>query len=255
MGNVKLEICENIATLSIEDEKLLNVLSRKIVDDIDVCIETVKENEEIRCLILYSERNFAAGADVKAMVECNKEGAKEFLFSPTFNKIAALDIPVIAAMEGYALGGGLELALTADIRIGAKNSKMGFPEASLGIFPGAGGTVRAPRIIGEAFTKQLIFTGEIISADEAINIGLINKMVEPGETYKVAISMAKKIAQNGPVAISAAKRTIAENMEEANEVKAVENEIENWSDLFNLPEQKEGMRAFCEKRKPEFTNK
>ena len=253
--NINYEKRNNIGIISIQRPEALNALNRNIIDEIDMVIEKIKNGDDIRCLIMYSEKNFAAGADIKGMAECNEIEAKRFSFSPTFNKIENLEIPVIAAIEGYALGGGLELALTADIRIAAEDAKMGFPEVSLGIFPGAGGTIRAPRICGEAIAKELIFTGNIITAQRALQIGLINQIYETGKTLDAAISMAECIVKRAPIAIKLVKTVIRDGMEETNKEKAIENEANVWASLFKTYDQKEGMKAFIEKRKPEFKNR
>ena len=245
---------ENIGILSICRPEALNALSRSIVDEIDQCIEAVSD-KDILCLILYSEKNFAAGADIKDMVVCKEEEAKAFSFSPTFNKIDRLPIPVIAAIEGYALGGGMELALTADIRIVAKNAKMGFPEVTLGIFPGAGGTVRLPRICGEAYAKELIFTGNIIDAERALQIGLVNQIAEEETVLECAMQMAQTIAKRAPLAVSGAKKVIDYGLSEPSKEKGIEMEAAVWATLFETRDQKEGMKAFLEKRKPIFVNR
>ena len=189
------------------------------------------------------------------MAECNEEEAKVFSFTPTFNKIEKMPLPVIAAIEGYALGGGMEFALTADIRIAARTAKMGFPEVTLGIFPGAGGTIRAPRICGEAFTKELIFTGDAVSADRALQMGLVNQVVEEGEALAAAMKMAGRIAKRGPVAIRMVKDVVARGIQEPDMEKAIDIETKAWPKLFSTEDQKEGMRAFIEKRKPVYQNK
>ena len=155
MSQVVYKKEDHIAIVSIDRPEALNALSRSIVDEIDKIIDEIQADPDIRCVVLHSDKNFAAGADIKGMAECNEEEAKAFSFTPTFNKIEKMPLPVIAAIEGYALGGGMEFALTADIRIAGKTAKMGFPEVTLGIFPGAGGTIRAPRICGEAFAKEV----------------------------------------------------------------------------------------------------
>ena len=139
MAQVRLTKKDNgILVLSIDRPEALNALNRGIVDEIDGKIDEIEKDSGARCLILHSDKNFAAGADIKAMAECDEEDAKAFAFSPTYNRLAALRIPTVSAIEGYALGGGMELALATDIRIAGEGAKMGFPEVSLGIFPGAG---------------------------------------------------------------------------------------------------------------------
>lgn len=255
MGKIKLQKEGNIAILSVDRPEALNALSREIVDEMDEYIEEVRKDADIRCLILYSEKNFAAGADIKAMAPCDEESAKAFCLSPTFDKIAELEIPTIAAIEGYALGGGMELALTADMRIAGKSAKMGFPEVTLGIFPGAGGTIRAPKLIGPAFAKELIFTGDHITAERALQMGLVNRVVEDTEVLEEAKKLAGRIAKRGPVAVRMVKEVITRGLEEPDVKKGTAMEAEQWAKLFNTYDQKEGMQAFMEKRKPVFENR
>lgn len=252
MEYVTLEIKENIGLLSIDRPKAMNALSRQVVDEIDAAIETLQNFHQLRTLVIYSKGNFAAGADIKAMVGCSEKDAKKFAFSDTFNKIEALNLPTIALIEGYALGGGLELALACDMRLASSDAKMGFPEINLGIMPGAGGTVRAPRLIGEAKAKELIFTGRVISAAEAETIGLINRAVQ-GNLLRQGMELAEQLASKAPCAISTAKETIAKGLTAPDKYSAVKAEGEAWAALFNTKDQEEGMRAFIEKRKPQYT--
>lgn len=255
MSQVTLKIEEGIAVISVVRPEALNALNREIVDEMDKLIEQVEKDDSVRCLIFYSEKNFAAGADIKAMAECDEEGAKAFAFSPVYNRIADLDLPTIAAIEGYALGGGMELAMTCDIRIAGASAKMGFPEVTLGIFPGAGGTIRVPKVVGEAFAKELIFTGDAVSAERALQMGLINRITADADVYTEAMKLAKRIEKRGPIAIRLAKDVIRKGLEEADQNKAVEIEAKQWAKLFNTCDQKEGMKAFIEKRKPQFENR
>lgn len=252
MGYINLKIEDHVAVLSIDRPKALNALSRELVDEIDQYLTELSANKDVRCLVIYSEKNFAAGADIKSMVECDEKGARSFAFSPTFNKIADMEIPTIALIEGYALGGGLELALACDIRMATENAKMGFPEIDLGIMPGAGGTIRAPKLIGEARTKELIFSGNIISAERAEHIGLINSVVPDDELLETGMKFAKKLAGKAPIAIWTAKKTIQTGLLQNETKKSIEIEANNWAKLFNTKDQKEGMRAFVEKRKPVY---
>lgn len=255
MGKIKLQKEGNIAILSVVRPEALNALSREIVDEMDGYIEEVRKDADIRCLILYSEKNFAAGADIKAMAVCDEEGAKAFCFSPIFDKLAELEIPTIAAIEGYALGGGMELALTADIRIAGKSAKMGFPEVTLGIFPGAGGTIRAPKLVGPAFAKELIFSGDAVTAERALQMGLVNRVVDDAEVLEEAKKLAGRIAKRGPVAVRMVKEVITRGLEEPDVKKGTAMEAQQWAKLFNTYDQKEGMKAFIEKRKPAFENR
>ena len=142
--------------------------------------------------------------------------------------------------------------MTADIRLAEKSAKMGFPEVTLGIMPGAGGTIRVPRVTGEAAAKELIFTGDIISAEKAAAIGLVNRLSEDGNVLQDAEKLAEKLCRRAPIALAAAKETIRAGREEPDWKRGVEIEAENWAKLFNTQDQKEGMKAFLEKRKPEF---
>jgi len=255
MGQVIFQKENHIAILSVDRPEALNALSREIVDEMDAFIEDVSQDNSIYVLVLYSEKNFAAGADIKAMVECDEQAAKEFVFSPTYNKIADLEIPVIAAIEGFALGGGLELALTADIRIAGENAKVGFPEVTLGIMPGAGGTIRGPKIIGYAYASELIFSGEIITAAKAKDIGLVNRVVPDDQVLEETMKLAGCIARRGPIAVRTAKKTIRSGLEEPDVNEAIAIEEKNWVALFRTEDQKEGMEAFIEKRKPIYKNR
>lgn len=255
MGNIVLKKEGHVAVLSVVRPEALNALSREIVDEMGKVLEEVREDRDIYCLIFHSDKNFAAGADIKKMAVCGEEEAKTFCFNPVFDKIAEFPIPTIAAIEGYALGGGMELALCADIRIAERTAKMGFPEVSLGIFPGAGGTIRAPRLIGTSHAMELIFSAEKITAKRAAEIGLVNHVVEEGEALEAAKALAKKIARRGPVAVRMVKDVILKGSQMAQVTDGTKYESEQWAKLFQTYDQKEGMAAFLEKRKPAFENR
>lgn len=244
---VILEYADSIATLTIHRPKALNALSREIVDLIDAKLEELAAQQGIRVLIITGEDHFAAGADIADMVERTPEEAKAFLFSDTFLKLEQLGLPTIAAISGYALGGGLELALACDFRIASEDAKVGLPEINLGIMPGAGGTVRLPRLIGEAKAKELIFLGSRLSAQEALDCGLVSKVVPKEELAKEALSLAEKLAEKSATAIKAAKKSIS--------AQSLQQESDLWASLFATKDQKEGMRAFLEKRKPVYQGK
>lgn len=255
MNNLTFEIIDDVGILKINRPNALNALNHSTIDELDVLIEQIKNNLNIKVLIIGSDNNFAAGADIKEMVGCNVDEAKAFSFSKTFVKIESLEIPTIAAIEGYALGGGLELALTCDFRIAASNAKMGFPEINLGIMPGAGGTIRLPKLIGVSKAKELIFLGETIDSERAEQIGLVNKVVENGKTIETAITWAKKLCKKAPIALRVAKETIKSGDAEIKIDYALKIEEENWANLFGTEDQKEGMNAFIEKRKPIYQGK
>ena len=247
------EVRENgVGLLQIHRPEALNALNRTIVDELEELADRIAEDPAVKALIIGGTECFAAGADIKDMVECNPERAKAFAFSPTFNKLEALAIPTIAALDGFALGGGLELALTCDLRIAAETAKMGFPEINLGIMPGAGGTARLPRLVGEARAKELIFFGSQITAQKAEAMGLVNLVVGKEELLPTALNWAEKLSKKAPIALKTAKASIRRELAAPSVIAAVAMEEEAWSGLFATEDQKEGMRAFLEKRKPTY---
>jgi len=252
---IKLSIENGIAMISVNRPEALNALSKDLIDEMDVMLEQIKADPTVRVLMFYSEKNFAAGADIKAMSVCDPEGARAFVFSDTYNKIEAMGIPSIAVIDGYAFGGGLELALTCDLRIASKNATMGLTELNLGIIPGAGGTVRLPRLIGEAKAKEMIFMSRIVSGEDAEKIGLVNVAVEPENLMATAMKWAEKLKTRSAVALRAAKESIENGIRDTDYVSAIDREAEIWSSLFSSYDQKEGMAAFIEKRKPKFENR
>lgn len=254
-NQIIMEVNDQIATISINRPEALNALSKDIIDEMDKIIEGIKSNKDIRVLIFYSKDNFAAGADIKVMAACNPEQAREFVFTNTYNKIHDMDIPTIAAIDGYAFGGGLELALTCDFRIASMDSKMGLTELNLGIMPGAGGTVRLARIIGEPKAKEMIFLSKVVDGSEAEKIGLVNTAVEKEELYVTALRWAEKLKRKSSVSLASAKRSIENGIRDTDFHSSTNNEAEIWSALFDTYDQKEGMAAFIEKRKPKFLGK
>lgn len=244
----------NISFLKIQRPKSMNALNRNIVNLIDNKLDEVKKDSGIRVLIITGENNFAAGADIIEMAEMSPKEAREFSFSKTFKKLEEIKIPTIAAICGYSLGGGLELALACDLRIASEDAQLGLPEINLGIMPGAGGTVRLPRLIGEAKAKELIFLGGKLSASEAYDYGIVNKVVKTEALMEETLKLAEKLINKSSIALSAAKESI-NNYYRLNNTEALEKESEIWSGLFSGHDQKEGMRAFLEKRKPIYERK
>ena len=248
---ILLEKRGNVAVLKINRRSRCNALSRAIVESIDRELDLLKKDPDIRVLIITGEKNFAAGADIEEMVDITPEEARDFSFSGTFMKLEDLELPTIAAICGYALGGGLELALACDLRIASEDARIGLPEINLGIMPGAGGTVRLPRLIGEAKAKELVFLGESLTASEAFRFGIVNRLVGNEELMNEALSLAEKLAEKSPNALRNAKKSIM-NRDRHNSKEAFINEADIWSGLFSGGDQKEGMRAFLEKRKPNY---
>src|SRR5919112_369173 len=254
MDHVRVEREDDIAVLTIDRQEKLNALDLQVTEEIGQALLEL-EAEGPRAIIVTGagERSFVAGADISAMSAMDPLEAKRFS-EIGHAAMALLDrspVPTIAAVNGYALGGGCEVALACDIRIAAENAAFGFPEVSLGILPGMGGTQRLPRLIGPALAKELIFTGRRISAEVAREIGLVNRVVAEGEALNAARELAAEISANGPLAVrhakAAANRTLDVDL-----VSGLEFEADQFALLFATEDAREGMNAFGEKRKPEF---
>lgn len=248
---------DNICILSINRPKALNALTTQVLHELKDAIDTIKEDDEIYVVIITGEgRAFIAGADISEMKDKTPEEARKFgeLGLEIFRKIELMEKPVIAAINGFALGGGCELAMCCDIRIAGEKAKFGQPEVGLGITPGFAGTQRLPRLVGIAKAKELIFTGDMIDASEAEKIGLVNRIVPQEELMDESIKLAQKIASKGQIAIRYSKTAINRGVE-----VDIETGMALEKDLFGLcfatEDQKEGMEAFIEKRKPNFKNK
>jgi len=253
--NISVSLEEGIAILKINRPKVLNALNRATLLEIQRALKELEKDPEVRVLIITGEgeKAFVAGADISEMAPMNPKEALEFskLGHETLNLIEEFPSPVIAAVNGYALGGGLELVLACDIILASENARLGLPEVTLGICPGFGGTQRLPRLIGKARAKELIFTGEMIDAKKAYEFGIVNKVVPQDKLLDEAKEIARKIAKNGPLAVRAAKRLVEKGLETSLR-NGEAMEIEAWANLFATEDQKEGMKAFLEKRKPEF---
>ena len=255
--HLKTEERGNVAILTISAPKSLNALNSTILNEMDDYL-THFDCNRFRCLIITGdgEKSFVAGADISemanlSMLEGNKFGATG---AAVFRKIETLHVPVIAAVNGFALGGGCELAMACDIRICSDNARFGQPEVGLGIIPGFSGTVRLARLVGMGMAKQLIFTGKPIKADEALRIGLVNAVYPQAELMEKALEMANQIAVNAPLAVKAAKLCINEEYDMDADA-AIRNESVIFGRCFATDDQKQGMKAFLEKGKYEFQGK
>jgi len=243
-----------VVVLTIDRQDKLNALDPQVVEEIGQSLLEM-ESEGPRAIIVTGagERAFVAGADIAAMHAMDAMEAKRFS-EIGHAAMALLDrspIPTIAAVNGFALGGGCEVALACDIRVASENALFGFPEVGLGILPGMGGTQRLPRLVGPAVAKELIFTGRRIDAGEAKEIGLVNRVVPQGEALNAAKDLAAEISANGPVAVRHAK-TAANRAMDVDLISGLEYEADQFALLFATEDAKEGMGAFIEKRKPGF---
>ena len=255
MDCVKLEIGDDgVAVLTIDRQDKLNALSPQVTEEIGQALLEI-ESESPRVIIVTGagDRAFVAGADISEMNSMTPLEAKRFT-EVGHAAMALLDrstVPTIAAVNGFALGGGCELALACDIRIAAENALFGFPEVGLGILPGMGGTQRLPRLIGPALAKELIFSARRIDAAEAKEIGLVNRVVGQGEALNAAQELAAEISANGPVAVRHAKAA-ANRSFDVDLISGLEYEADQFALLFATEDAREGMGAFVEKRKPQF---
>ena len=246
------------AVITISREKALNALNSQVLEELNEAPDAV-DLDEVRCLILTGagQKSFAAGADIGEMSTLTKAEGEAFgkKGNDIFRKIETFPIPVIAAVNGFALGGGCEISMSCDIRICSDNAVFGQPEVGLGITPGFGGTQRLARLVGPGMAKQMIYTARNIKADEAYRIGLVNAVYPQEELMAAAEKMAAGIAKNAPIAVRNCKKAINEGLD-ADMDEAIVIEEKLFGDCFESYDQKEGMAAFLEKRKVEkFLNK
>ncbi|MCH4013256.1 MAG: enoyl-CoA hydratase-related protein [Solobacterium sp.] len=244
--------------ITINNPKQLNALNSQVLDDLNAALDQINV-DTVRCVIVTGsgEKAFVAGADITEMKDLDQAGGTAFgkKGNDIFRKIETFPIPFIAAVNGFALGGGNELSLACDFRIASENAVFGQPEAGLGITPGFGGTQRLARAIGPGYAKQMIYTARNIKAPEALRIGLVNAVVPQEELMPLAEKLAGQIAKNAPIAVRQCKKAINEGLE-LNMDDAVALEEKLFGECFATADQKEGMTAFVEKRKEKhFTNK
>lgn len=249
-----VQVEDGIGTITLNRPDVLNALNNQVFTELAQATEEMAQNEAVRVVIITGgDKVFAAGADIGQLAKTNTVEAAQTNkpSSRAFKLIENIPKPVIAAVAGYALGGGCELALTADVRIAADTAQFGLPEIKLGIIPGAGGTQRLPRLIGAARAKELIFSGDFISAEEAWRIGIVNKVVPTDQLFDSARKMAKRFASRGAVALRMAKSCVNEGLRMDLEA-GLQFENKCFSVLCATEDKKEGIEAFLEKRKPNF---
>lgn len=258
LKNVLFEVKDDIAFITINRESKLNALNTETILELTSLFEDVAKRDDVRAVILTGAGNkaFVAGADISEMASMSVLEAKEFANRghKLMNTIENLPIPVIAAVNGYALGGGSEIALACDFIYASNNAKFGLPEVGLGVFPGFGGTQRLTKRVGPAKAKELILSGEMIDACTALDLGIVNKVVEPDKLMEETINIAKKIANKAPIAVRLAKELI-EIATSVDLKRGLKVEADYFSLCFATEDQKEGMKAFLEKRKPVWKNR
>lgn len=256
--NILLEHEKGIATVFINRPEKLNALNRATIQELHDALKTMDENPEVRVIIITGtgEKAFVAGADIAEFAHFSENEGSQLAAKGQellFDYIENMKTPVIAAINGFALGGGLELAMACHFRIASDNAKMGLPETSLGVIPGYGGTQRLPQLVGKGRAMELIMTAGMIDAETAKNYGLVNYVVPQADLFATYMTLANKIMRNSPIAIAKAIQAVNANF--VSGVNGFDVEIKNFGDCFATDDFKEGTRAFLEKRKAEFKGK
>jgi enoyl-CoA hydratase/carnithine racemase len=244
---VRVETDHAIATIRL-DRPPMNALNAQVQDEIEAAAGQVSADDGVRAVVIYGgAKVFAAGVDIKEMAEASYAAmaADSRRLQQAFTAVAKIPKPVVAAITGYALGGGLELALCADFRVAGESAKLGQPEILLGIIPGAGGTQRLPRLVGPSRAKDIVFTGRFVAAEEAAAIGLVDKVVPDADVYQAAAELVARYAAGPAIALRAAKQAIDEGLE-ADLDTGLEIERLNFAGLFATQDQRTGMRSFIE---------
>ena len=256
-NNILYRVEESIAFITINRPRALNALNTVTLEELGAALSEAEKDQEVKAVIITGEgRAFVAGADIAQMRDLSVQEGRDMtiLGQNIFSQIESLSKPVIAAVNGFALGGGCELAMACDIRLASLQAKFGQPEVNLGIIPGYGGTQRLPRLVGKGTAKYLIFTGEMISAEEALRIGLVDKVVNAEDLMKTAVATARTIMSKAPISIKMAKHAINNGLN-VDLKSGIAYEAEAYTTSFSTEDRVEGMTAFVEKRPANFKNK
>jgi enoyl-CoA hydratase len=253
--NILVEKEDGSGIVEINRPKKLNALNQETIGDLHEAFKTLDQDDQVRAIIITGsgEKAFVAGADISEFADFRTDQGRELSFEgqkSLFDFVENLQTPVIAAINGFALGGGLELAMACHIRVASDTARMGLPEVSLGLIPGYGGTQRLPQLVGKGKALELIMTGGMITSKEALKWGLVNHVSEPDELLDFCYALAEKIISNSSQAIAVAIRAV--NAGYADGINGFEKEIELFGSCFGTEDFKEGTRAFLEKRKPNF---
>ena len=254
--NILIEKEQTIATITINRPEKLNALNKLTIQELHHAFSELEQNQDTRAIILTGsgEKAFVAGADIAEFARFSVEEGVQLAAQgqdTLFNFVENLRVPVIAAINGFALGGGLELAMACHIRIASETARMGLPEVSLGVIPGYGGTQRLPQLIGKGRALEMILTAGMVTAEEAYRMGLVNHIVPADELVSFSVEMAQKIIKNSPMAIGMAINAVNANYKEGE--NGFETEIKSFGKCFGTVDFKEGTKAFLEKRKAVFT--
>jgi enoyl-CoA hydratase len=256
--NLLLRIENKIAIVTINRPDKLNALNSATLDELNTVFMQLEKDDHVNVILLTGsgEKAFVAGADISVLNKCNEDTGEEFAKKgqEIFEKIENCKKPVIAAVNGFALGGGCELALSCHIRIASENAKFGQPEVNLGIIPGYGGTQRLARLINTGRAAEYILTGDMITAEEALRIGLINKITNQAQLLEEAVNLADKISSKGQIAVRAALRSVV-SINNITQKEGLELEAQLFGSCCGTKDFEEGTSAFLEKRKPVFINK
>ncbi len=253
--NLLVECSDGVVVVKINRPKALNALNLETLDELEELLSLVEKDASCRVLILTGagDRSFVAGADIRELKDLDESGGRDISLrgNALLRRLERSRLITIAAVNGFALGGGMELAMACDIRVAVEDALFGLPEVTLGIIPGFGGTLRLPRLIGRSLALELITTGRRFKADQALKIGLVNHVVPKEQLLDKAKEIAAEILQAAPLAVSAAKRSVMMGLDKSMD-EAVEVEAEEFSRLCSSEDRNEGMQAFLEKRRPKF---
>lgn len=255
LTHIKVSKDNKVGIIQLNRPKQLNALNLALMTEIKETLQNFDNDDEVRCIIITgNERAFAAGADIKQMAGKNAVDMLKIDQFSTWDQIRKTKKPIIAAVSGFALGGGCELAMICDMIIASETAKFGQPEIKIGVMPGAGGTQRLARALGKAKSMELVLTGRFLSATEALSYGLVNKVVPTALYMDEALKLANEIAAQSPIAVQMAKDSVNKAFENHLQ-EGLHYERKNFYMLFATEDQKEGMNAFIEKRKPDFKGK
>jgi enoyl-CoA hydratase len=251
---ISVERDDTVATVTVDRPEAMNALDQPTLTELRDRLATLAADSDVHVVVLTGagDRAFIAGADIKAMAEMDVQQAQAWgaLGHETASLLETMPKPTIAAVNGFALGGGCELALACDVRYASATARLGQPEVSIGIIPGWGGTQRLPRVVGIGVAKELILSGRLVDAEEALRIGLVNAVFPPEELMEKTLELARTLAAKSPLVLAAIKQTTARTFH-----ADLGAEAEAFATLFGSDDQAEGMRAFIEKREPRFTGR